>query len=123
MNVIGNLCSDTVDPASRETKVALLGVEGSANALLGYLSEEEGDMAVLTCGALQNLCSNREWCQLVVSEQGLLKLSALIEAEDSRMRRYADWPTPRWSSVRPRARGTALCGAASAGTSILFCSV
>ena len=55
LQVLGNLASDAVDPHSRRTKEAVLGL-GLFDRVLAHLHNEKGATRVLALGAVQNLC-------------------------------------------------------------------
>ena len=61
--ILGNLCSDSVDPNSTATKQALLR-SGGARAALSCVHTEDPAVLLFACGALQNLCYEREWAEL-----------------------------------------------------------
>ena len=63
--VIGNLCSDSVDPHSGATKQLLL-YNGAGRSLLACVFSDDPYMLILACGALQNLCYDRDWATFVV---------------------------------------------------------
>ena len=62
--VIGNLCSDSVDPHSMATKQSLLH-NGAGRSLLACVFSDDPYMLILACGALQNLCYDRDWATFV----------------------------------------------------------
>ena len=72
--VIGNLCSDSVDPHSMATKQSLLR-HGAGRSLLACVFSDDPYMLILACGALQNLCYDRDWATFVV-EHGALHCSS-----------------------------------------------
>ena len=73
--VIGNLCSDSVDPQSAHTKSLLL-QNGAGRPLIAHAFSNDPQTLTLACGALQNLCgrgakrdgpgagSDREWVKV-----------------------------------------------------------
>lgn len=63
--VIGNLCSDSVDRNSAATKRALLH-NGAGRSLMACVFSDDPYMLILACGALQNLCYDRDWSSLVL---------------------------------------------------------
>ena len=63
--MIGNLCSDSVDPNSAATKQQLL-YNGAGRSLLACVFSDDPYMLILACGALQNLCYDRDWATFVV---------------------------------------------------------
>ena len=81
--VIGNLCSDSVDPHSGATKQLLL-YNGAGRSLLACVFSDDPYMLILACGALQNLCYDRDWATFVVEHGAparmLLKTSATAPA-------------------------------------------
>jgi len=86
--VLGNLCSDSVDPQSASTKHALLQC-GGARALIACAYSDDDYTLVLACGALQNLCFDREWAHQVVRHNLQPRLEALLAHEDQMIVRYA----------------------------------
>jgi len=86
--ILGNLCSDSVDANSRETKQLLLQC-GGARALLSCVYTDDPAILLFACGALQNLCFEREWAEIVVSHDVQRRLEALLEHEDALIVRYA----------------------------------
>ena len=86
--VLGNLCSDSVDSYSGLTKLALLGC-GGARAVLSCVHTEEPAVLVFACGALQNLCYERGWAELVVVHNVHRRLESLLQHGDQMVVRYA----------------------------------
>lgn len=84
--ILGNLCSDSVDPNSRTTKAVLL---QSARAVLACVHTEEPAILVFACGALQNLCYEREWSERAVELDVHRRLEQLVFHEDAMIVRYA----------------------------------
>ena len=60
--ILGNLCSDSVDSDSKATKQMLL-QSGGARAMLSCVHTEDPAVLLFACGALQNLCYEREWAE------------------------------------------------------------
>ena len=89
MEVLANLVSDTVDSAAWITKEALLQLPAGAASVLRCLSDEDEVLCMLAAGAVQNLCSSRDWCRVVVDQKALGQLDHLLNSEDERVRRYA----------------------------------
>jgi hypothetical protein len=86
--ILGNLCSDSVDCDSRETKALLL-QSGGARAILSCVHTEDPAVLLFACGALQNLCFEREWAELAVSHNVHKRLEGLLGHEDGMVVRYA----------------------------------
>ena len=99
--VIGNLCSDSVDPQSAHTKSLLL-QNGAGRPLIAHAFSDDPQTLRLACGALQNLCgrgrskgggpgagSDREWAKVVVQYGVHQKLEQLLSHEDPMIQRYA----------------------------------
>jgi hypothetical protein len=86
--ILGNLCSDSVDTNSSATKQTLLH-SGGARAILSCVHTEDPAVLLFACGALQNLCYEREWSELAVSHDVHLRLEALLHHEDAMIVRYA----------------------------------
>lgn len=84
--ILGNLCSDTVDPNSTRTKQALL---PNARSVLACVYTEDENILLVACGALQNLCSDREWAEAAVAHDAHLRLESLCMHADGRIVRYA----------------------------------
>ena len=86
--ILGNLCSDSVDSNSSATKQSLLRC-GGARAILSCVHTEDPAVLLFACGALQNLCYERDWAELAVSYDVQLRLEALLTHEDGMIVRYA----------------------------------
>jgi hypothetical protein len=86
--VIGNLCSDSVDPNSSATKQSLLH-NGAGRSLLACVFSDDAYMLILACGALQNLCYDRDWASFVCEHGAHQQLEALIACDDPMIQRYA----------------------------------
>jgi hypothetical protein len=88
--VLGNLVSDTVDASSAATKIALLQCEGAASAICSCLDEADDVQALgFAVGALQNLCHDREWSELLVEWGVHRTLEELLAHPDGLVVRYA----------------------------------
>ena len=72
--ILGNLCSDSVDAESRETKEILLQCRAE-HALLACANSDDPTVLLLACAALQNLCQDVGWAHAVM-ECGLMAASA-----------------------------------------------
>jgi hypothetical protein len=82
--VLGNLVSDSVDPASAETKTALLHTEGAVPALVSCLDEaEDAEALSFAVGCLQNLCHDREWSSQLMQHGVHTTLEALLYHPDA----------------------------------------
>lgn len=86
--IIGNLCSDSVDANSKETKRLLL-QSGGARAILSCAFTEDPAVLLFACGALQNLCFEVAWSELAVSHDVHKRLESLLFHEDAMIVRYA----------------------------------
>ena len=86
--ILGNLCSDSVDSNSSMTKQSLLRC-GGARAILSCVHTEDPAVLLFACGALQNLCYERDWAELAVSYDVQLRLETLLTHEDAMIVRYA----------------------------------
>lgn len=88
LSVLGNLCSDSVDPNSGLTKQTLLGC-GGGRAILACVMTDDPAVLVFAVGALQNCCYDRGWAELVVAHAVHRRLEALLQSEDAMVVRYA----------------------------------
>lgn len=86
--VLGNLCSDAVDPNSAATKRDLLHCGGS-RALFSCLDSDKDHTLLLACGALQNLCFDPQWAKEVMHNRLQARLEGLLTHEDELVVRYA----------------------------------
>lgn len=86
--LLGNLCSDSVDSASMQSKRYLLrtGVEG---ALFECLQSDDPYVLMFTCGAVQNLCHDAEWSARAVAYGADRTLSELLAHGDEKVVKYA----------------------------------
>eukprot|EP00966_Prymnesium_polylepis_P029366 682053-Prymnesium_polylepis.1 len=89
IHIIANLCSDAVDSASATTKLALLNEPRGPDAVVEAVLSDDAQLVMLATGALQNLCTNRDWCQLVTGRGVLGRLEELLSYPDALMGRYA----------------------------------
>ena len=64
MRVLGNLCSDAVDPHSSATKEVVRTYNGFSR-LLPHCFNEDPVALMYTLGAIQNLCTNIEYAKMV----------------------------------------------------------
>ena len=64
MRVLGNLCSDAVDPQSSATKEVVRTYNGFSR-LLPHCFNEDPVVLMYTLGAIQNLCTNIEYAKMV----------------------------------------------------------
>lgn len=88
--VLGNLVSDSVDPGSSATKIALLQCEGAAKAIIECIDQAKDAQALaFAVGALQNLCHDREWSDLLVHRGVHSTLEALLTHPDEMVRHYS----------------------------------
>ena len=86
--MLGNLCSNSVDPNSALTKRLLLQA-GAERALLGCLHAEEAHTLTFACAALQNLCHEPVWSELVMAHGKQARLEELTLHDDPMVVRYA----------------------------------
>ena len=86
--VLGNLCSDALDPNSILTKRLLL--QGGADRDV-TLTLYSNDVSVLlyACGCLQNLCVDDEWAKALVANEVEKRLAELLVHQDYRVVNYA----------------------------------
>ena len=90
LSLIGNLCSSAVDASAATTKHALLelGCGGTLVDRIRYPIRDE-HLTSLTCGTLQNLCSDAQWCQFLIDNGALADLERLLEHPNPALARYA----------------------------------
>eukprot|EP00967_Tisochrysis_lutea_P059154 scaffold75419_cov24-Tisochrysis_lutea.AAC.1 len=86
--LLGNLCSDAVDPLSAETK-AMLYQAGAAPGIVTCLDSPEESIVMCVCGALQNLCHDALWAKAVHKLGAHARLESLSRSQDSMVARYA----------------------------------
>ena len=92
--VLGNLVSDSVDPASAETKSALLRTEGAVLALVSCLDDaEDAEALSFAVGCLQNLSHDRDWSTQLVQHGVHTTLEALLEHPDDLIVRCETQPS------------------------------
>lgn len=84
--ILGNLCSDSVDPHSKATKEQLL---PHARSVFACAYTEDAGLLLFACGALQNLTSERAWAEYAQKHDVHLRLESLCQDEDGRIVRYA----------------------------------
>ena len=86
--LIANLASDAVDPRSYLTK-RLLRQCGAEFRLLPCLDSEDEEVVAYTCGALQNLCHDPEWSQVLLDQGVVSRLEELVDYPDENVARYS----------------------------------
>ena len=86
--VLANLCADTVDSNAAATKRALLKC-GGARALDACLASYDREVVVFACGAVQNLCSEAEWCEALAELGSTDRLQTLLSHDDTDVVRFA----------------------------------
>ena len=98
--MLGNLCSNAVDPNSQLTKNLLL-QSGAAEPLVACL--QSADAALLTCatGCLQNLCHDVAWSSLIVSLDAEQRLEELLRHHEPMVVRYASGAPAHPSPLDP----------------------
>lgn len=109
LQLLGNLASDAVDCNSLVTKRQLLACGGAA-AVLACLHTDDEFVLLLTCGALQNLCQDAAWCQVVIANAGARGHSLLRRR---RVRRAPCAPGGRCGCASACARSSSLAPAGS----------
>jgi len=85
--ILGNLCSDSVDAESGETKEILLQCRAE-HALLACANSDDPTVLLLACAALQNLCQDVGWAHAVMECGFLPRLEVLVRHEDTNVVRY-----------------------------------
>ena len=85
---LGNLCSDSVDPASSSTKSLLLDLS-MENSLMDCIASDNSSVLLVACATLQNLCHDAEWAKRVVTVGVEARLEKLVGHQDARVVRYA----------------------------------
>eukprot|EP00966_Prymnesium_polylepis_P034843 810381-Prymnesium_polylepis.1 len=88
LQVIGNICSNSVDPLSHETKDLMLEAHGD-RVILGCLRSDDETVLRMACAVLQNLCPDEEWASAVMRQRADVTLQALLRHDDERTRNYA----------------------------------
>ena len=86
---LGNLCSDSVDPASSSTKALLLEHEMERALLANMRAEAEESVLLVACATLQNLCHDAAWARRVIAAGVEARLETLVSHADPRVVRYA----------------------------------
>lgn len=86
--LIANLASDAVDPRSYLTK-RLLRQSGCEFRLLPCLDSDDTDVTTYACAALQNLCHDPEWSQVLLDQGVVMRLEELVAHEDELVQRYS----------------------------------
>ena len=79
--LIANLASDSVDPRAYLSK-RLLRQCGCEYRLLPGLDSDDAEVVAYTCGALQNLCNDPEWSQVLLDQGVVIRL----EVQDDPLR-------------------------------------
>jgi hypothetical protein len=80
--ILGNLCSDSVDAESGETKEILLQCRAE-HALLACAHSDDPTVLLLACAALQNLCQDVSWAHAVMECGFLPRLEVLVRREET----------------------------------------
>ena len=88
LQTLGNVCSDSVDPKSHETKSLLVAAGGDQVIFECLLSDDES-VLFMACAVLQNLCNEPEWSQIVVQQRAYIGLEALLVHPEERVQRYS----------------------------------
>ena len=115
LELISNLCSDAVDVNSSETKQELLKC-GAELPLLACLKGTDEQVVRLACAAMQNLCADLGWAEVVSRNGAHLDLERLLEHSDPSVVKFAsgalrnlqvalasaDMPVP---SIPPKQKG------------------
>ena len=86
---LGNLCSDSVDPASVLTKALLLELGMETALLANVQTSAEPSVLLVACATLQNLCHDAAWAKRVVAAGVEARLESLVSHSDPRVVRYA----------------------------------
>ena len=89
--LIGNLCSDSVDPNSMLSKRYLLdtGVEQVLFNFLDPIANDDVATLIFACGAVQNLCHDTEWSARALQHGVREQLSELLNHADDQVIKYA----------------------------------
>ena len=83
-----NLASDAVDPRSYLSK-RLLRQCGCEYRLLPCLDGDDPEVVTYACAALQNLCHDPEWSQVLLDEGVVSRLEELVDDPNELVQRYA----------------------------------
>ena len=86
--LIANLASDAVDPRSYLSK-RLLRQCGCEYRLLPCLDGDDAEVVTYACAALQNLCHDPEWSQVLLDEGVVSRLEELVNDPNDLVQRYA----------------------------------
>lgn len=86
--IIGNMCSDSVDCESVLTKRMLL-TYSAEGPLFDCLGTTDETTLMLACGALQNLCHDRDWSELLARKEAHTVLESLLGHPSALVVRYA----------------------------------
>ena len=97
--LIANLASDAVDPRAYLSK-HLLRQCGCEYRLLPGLDSEDPEVVAYTCGALQNLCNDPEWSQVLL-DQGVVMRLEVRAAAAAAYRRVLCLSAPPRSAFAP----------------------
>ena len=86
--LLGNLCSDAVDPRSALSKQALLTCEAEAQ-LLQCLESADEEVVTYACAALQNLCHDPDWAYTMLELGAVAALEDLLANSNKLVTHYA----------------------------------
>jgi len=87
--LLGNLCSNAVDPLSGETKTILFRAQGAVEGLFRCMDSRETSVVMCACGALQNLCHDQQWAEAADELGARTRLEELTSHSDATLVRYA----------------------------------
>ena len=88
LELLANLSSDAVDATSSETKRDLLECGGDL-PLMACLKSTDDLVVKLACGALQNLCQDVAWCEVILENKAHTDLERLLGHMDDSTVKYA----------------------------------
>ena len=86
--LLANLASDAVDPNSQLTKQVLQEC-GAAYRLLPCLDSSDGEVLTYACAAVQNLCHDPEWADMLIELDVVPRLEELIGHSEQMVAHYA----------------------------------
>ena len=86
--ILGNLASDAVDASSTLTKVRLKEL-GAFEALLPHLFSDVWLTLVYALGAVQNMCTDVEYVEVMQDTGVVARLQELAATEDPQLEKYA----------------------------------
>ena len=86
--LLGNLCSDAVDPNSRLSKRALLR-SNADSVLFMQLASEDHIRLALACGVIQNLTLDASWAEMAMQRGADRMLGALLAHPNEQVVQYA----------------------------------